>query len=297
MAVGDVSLGWEAGRRIVRRGPHVPWTRVADKFARADLVVANLECTISNRGTRWPTKNITIRAPLAAADSLVAGGIDVVSLANNHALDYGFDAFKDTLRLLDERGIGHAGGGRDSAAAHAPLMVEIDGLRIAFLGYVMPFSSRPSFNTRDWAAGPTRPGLAIGTADVVGREVTKARTQADVVVVMVHGGFEYSHRPSKRQRAIAKAAVDAGAALVIGHHPHVLQGYHHGNGTFVAYSLGNFVFDRFEGDANDTAILDVTLSADGVTSFRWIPIVIERGFPRPAVGAEIPRVLAKLPEL
>jgi poly-gamma-glutamate synthesis protein (capsule biosynthesis protein) len=295
MGVGDVMLGQSIGRRIVRKGPLAPWRQVMPYFNQADLVVANLECTISNRGTRWP-KTFAFRAPLQAADSLVAAGIDVVSLANNHALDYGIPAFEDTLALLREREIGYAGGGYDSAEAHAPLIVESNGLRLAFLGYVMPFSGKPAFNTRQWAAGPDRPGLALGTPDVVAREVAAIKDTVDAVIVMVHGGIEYSRGPNKAQRAFAAAAIGAGAKLLIGHHPHVLHGYKLADQTLIAYSTGNFVFDYFTGRMNDTAILDVTLSANGVESVDWIPIRIRNGFPTPAVGDEIPRILGQLPE-
>ena len=113
---------------------------------------------------------------------------------------------------------------------------------------------------------------------------------------MVHGGIEYSRGPDKKQRAFAAAAMGAGATLLIGHHPHVLHGYKQTQSTLIAYSIGNFVFDYFTGRKNDTAILDVTLSADGVESLDWIPIRIRNGFPTPAVGAEIPRILSQLPE-
>ena len=295
MAIGDVMLAQSIGRRIVRNGPLAPWRKVVHYFDQADLVVANLECTISNRGTPWP-KTFTFRAPLKAADSLVAAGIDVVSLANNHALDYGITAFEDTMRLLAERSIEYAGGGQDRTEAHAPLIVEQNGLTLAFLGYVMPFSGRPAFNTRQWAATDDRPGLALGTPDVVAREVAAVRDSVDVVVVMVHGGVEYTRAPGRSMREVAQAAVGAGANLFIGHHPHVLHGYRLGENTLIAYSIGNFVFDYFTGRMNDTAILDVTLSADGVESFDWIPIRIRRGFPTPAVGDEIPRIMGQLPE-
>lgn len=290
-------LGWQVGRKIVRKGPSAPWVHVKRYFDEADLVVANLECVISDRGEPWPTKLIHLRTPLAAADSLVAGSVDVVSVANNHALDFGPEGFTDTLGRLDDRHIGYAGGGANEAAAHAPFIAEENGLRIAFLGYVLPFSSRTTFSTREWAAGPNRAGLAIGTPEVVRADVTAARTVADLVVVMVHGGVEYRARPNSTQRAFAQAAIDAGATLVLGHHPHVLQGYARRGGTLVAFSLGNFVFARFDGASNDTAIMDVTLTPDGVTSVGWIPLVIEGGVPRPAVGAEIPRVMGRLPEL
>lgn len=296
MAVGDVMLAQSIGRRIVRRGPAAPWAGVVGLFDQADLVVANLECTISTRGSPWP-KDFTFRAPPAAADSLVAAGIDLVSLANNHALDYGVPAFEDTLALLDQHAIRHVGGGSDLGAAHAPVIIERNGLRLAFLGYVLSFAPENGFHTRQWAAGPDTPGLAIGTPEVVAREVAAAGRLADVVVVIVHGGREYSRGPNGKMRDFAQAAVNAGADLVVGHHPHVLQGYQRDAGTVIAYSLGNFVFDYFVGRPNDTAILDVTLSASGVQSLDWIPIVIERGFPRPAIGAEIPRILGRLVEL
>lgn len=296
MAVGDVMLAQSIARRIVKRGPLAPWAKVKPYFDQADLVVVNLECTISTRGKPWP-KTFTFRAPPAAADSLVAAGVDVVSLANNHAVDYGFNAFEDTMRYLDERGVGRAGGGHDLQEARAPLIVERNGLTIAFLGYVLPFSGRPAFNTRQWAATATEPGLAIGSPAIVAHDVPLARQMADVVVVMVHAGTEYSFRPNRKQRAFGKAAMDAGADLIIGHHAHVLQGYVYENKTLLAYSTGNFVFDYFEGAPNDTAILDVTLSADGVESVNWIPVVIERGFPRPAVGGEIGRITDRLKRL
>jgi poly-gamma-glutamate synthesis protein (capsule biosynthesis protein) len=297
MAVGDVMLAQTIGRRILSKGPLQPWRKVKPFFDQADIVVANLECTISDRGTKW-NKTFTFRAPAPeAADSLVAAGVDVVSLANNHAIDYGIPAFEDTLDLLDARGIGRAGGGRNHAEAHAPLIVEENGVRIAFLGYVLPFSGRPAFNTRQWAATDSRPGLALGTPEVIAAEVAAIRDSVDVVSVMVHGGVEYTRGPGKAMRRAADAAVQAGAKLFIGHHPHVLHGYRLDGKTLVAYSIGNFVFDYFTGRMNDTAIMDVTLSTDGVESVDWIPVVIQNGFPRPAVGGEIGRILGQLPEL
>ena len=296
MAVGDVMLAQTIGHRIKTIGPGAPWAKVKTYFDQADLVVANLECTISTRGTPWP-KTFTFRAPVAAAQSLVAGGIDAVSDANNHAMDFGRDAFADTLSYLDAAGVGHFGGGANLAQARKPLIIQRNGLTIAFLGYVLPFSGRPAFNTRQWAATASTAGLAIGTPDVVSADVTAARHLADVVVVMVHGGIEYTFKPNKAQKNFDRAALAAGAALVIGAHPHVLQGYVYESHQVIAYSTGNFVFDYFSGAENDTAILDVTLSADGVDSIHWIPIEIQNGFPRPAKGAEITRIMSHLKKL
>ncbi len=297
MAVGDVMLGWEVGRKIKNVGPEAPWAGVKRYFDEADLVVANLECVISNLGRAWPSKLIHLRAPLAAADSLAAGGIDLVSVANNHALDFGPGAFLDSLGRLDAEGIEYAGGGANADAARAPVIVEENGMTIAFLGYVLPFSSKTTFNTREWQATANRAGLTIGTPDAVRRDVELARDEADLVVVMVHGGLEYRGRPSAAQRTFANAALDAGASLVLGHHPHVLQGYARRGDRLIAFSLGNFVFARFDGRANDSAILDVTLTPDGVASLDWIPVVIRGGIPRPATPAEARRIRGWLPAL
>ena len=298
MAVGDVMLGWEVGRKIKNVGVGSPWAGVKRYFDEADLVVANLECVISNRGTRWPSKLIHLRAPLAAAESLVAGGIDVVNVANNHSLDFGQDAFMDSLGRLDAQGIEHAGGGANAQAAREPAIVEENGLRIAFLGYVLPFSSRTTFNTREWQATANRAGLSIGTPDAVRQDVNRVKEAVDLVVVMVHGGLEGRGRPSAAQRTFANAALDAGASLVLGHHPHVLQGYAKRGDKLIAFSLGNFVFARFDGRENDSAILDVTLTADGVASLAWIPVVIRNdGIPRPATAAESRRIMGWLPAI
>lgn len=297
MAVGDLMLAQSIGRRIVRNGAHVPFQHVAHLWAGADILVANLECAISNRGTR-ADKRFTFRAPLAAADSLTYAGIDVVSLANNHSLDWGVPALRDTMRLLDNRGIKHAGAGENSTAAHAPVFVERNGLRIAFLGYVARmWESHTSFYTGMWEAGATTPGVAIARPTEVARDVAAARKRADLVVVMLHAGAEYRPSPVKIQRRVARAAVAAGAALVIGHHPHVLQGFERSGGTLIAYSLGNFVFDLFTGAPNDTAIMDVTLNAQGVVRVRWIPVLIVNGFPRPATGSDATRILRRIPDL
>ncbi len=300
MAVGDLSFAGQVGRTLVQRGGLYPFGNVVSYFNQADLVMGNLECVISRRGAPWPAKAVLLRAPLAAANALVAGGFDLVNVANNHSLDYHARGFLDTVAALDAHRIGHVGGGRNYAAAHAPLIVQVNGLRIAFLGYVIPFFGPTNFSTRAWAARARSAGLALGTPAVVGADVRAARQQADVVVVTFHGGVELHLKPNNKARALANAAINAGAALVIGHHPHVLQGYHAGDHTLIAYSMGNFVFDHldfFPARTNDSAILSVTLSAHGVDSFSWIPIVVEDGAPRPAVGAEIPRILSEIPPL
>jgi poly-gamma-glutamate capsule biosynthesis protein CapA/YwtB (metallophosphatase superfamily) len=298
MAVGDVMLARTIGRRIRLKGAQVPFRHVAATLAAADITVANLECAISARGTR-EQKAFTFRAPPKAADSLALAGIDVVSLANNHALDYGLVAMRDTMALLRERGIKWAGAGENEAQARAPLIVERNGLRIAFLAYLKGMGERSSsFRTRMWEAGPNKAGVALTRIENVVADVEAARAKSDVVVVMFHFGAEKRPSPVEHQRRLSAAAVEAGASLVIGSHPHVLQGYKRGPNTLIAYSLGNFVFDRFVAPATDSVILDVTLTADGVTQVRWIPVLLaDNGIPRLATGADAARILRRLPAL
>lgn len=291
MAVGDVVLGQTIGRRIIKNGPDTPWRKVSIYLNQADLLTINLECPISSRGTPWGGKKYTLRAPPGAASALVAAGVDVVNLANNHTLDYGVDAFGDTLARLDSLGVEHMGGGLNEAAAHAPVIVERNGLRIGFLGYALYFAPGTKSS---WAATGGNAGVAWATPARVAQEVAALKAQVDVVVVNFHGGRTNGAKPTNQVRQLTRAAVGAGAALVVGHHPHVLQGYTRQGNSLVAYSMGNFVFDYMTGRQLDTAILDVTLSAAGVTSFSWIPIVIQNGFPRPAAGAEIDRILAQI---
>lgn len=278
-AVGDVMLARSVGEAIVTSGPAVPFAGVAAALRGADIAVANLECAISERGEPAP-KGFTFRAPPQAADALLDAGIDVVSLANNHILDYGPDALADTVALLDARGIGHAGAGADSDRARAPVIVTGGGLRVAFLSYVdVPLEWR-GFDTREWEAGAGTPGVAWLHIGNLAADVAAARKLADVVVVLMHFGFEEQYSPSETQRAQARAAIDAGAALVIGHHSHVLQPVEwYGNGL-IAYSLGNFVFDGWDNPSNETAILFAELSDEGVLSYRMAPARIDgSGYP------------------
>lgn len=294
MAVGDMEMAFGVGRRIVNIGPQVPFAAVADDFALADLVLGNLECSLSRNGPPWPRKQLHFGAPRQAAEALAVGGVDVVSVANNHSLDFSRQAFMDTLGYLDAAGVAHSGGGADRASAHTPVVIERNGLTIAFLSYVTGFWGPYHFNTRAWEAKDSTPGIAIARPAEITADVAAARDLADVIVVSLHADGEYHHLPRQSMRRAAQAAVDAGAALVVGSGPHVLQGYRAGDHNLIAYSVGNFVFPGYTGRALDSAILDVTLTADGVTDFTWIPIVIRKALPQPANGDDADRILAVL---
>ena len=278
-AVGDIMLARSIGARITSdAAAWSPFAGVENILKGADLAVGNLECAVGTSGA--PAKKAyTFRAPPAAIGALTGAGIDVVNLANNHALDYGTDVFGETLELLDRAGVAHAGGGSSEAKAHEPTVVVIRGMRVAFLGYVKVMAEGKGgagFDTRSWEAKGSAPGIAWADPDRIAKDVASAKSDADVVVVFLHSGFEASYLPNVWQRLAARAAVDAGASLVLGAHPHVLQGSERYKNGFIAYSLGNFVFDGSDGYS---AILQVTLDRDGVKDVAWTPVMLRGGAP------------------
>ena len=302
-AVGDIMLGRSVGRLIAERGPSFPLERVQPLLVPADVRFANLELPLTQRGVP-ALKDYLFRAPPAAVAALTYAGFNLVSLANNHMLDYGTEGLLDTLAALDRAGIAHAGAGRDPGEAHAPAIFSVKGVRLALLAYLnVPHERRSGFSPEGTAAAPGRPGVAWGTPETVRRDVAAARGRADVVIVSLHSGYEYTPIPNPMQRELAYAAVDAGAALVLGSHPHVLQGVEFYRGAAIVYSLGNFVFDLDDDDRRQpglpsllSAVLRVTLTADGVRGMRFLPVIIDarEGRPVPVGGAEARPVLERI---
>lgn len=277
MAVGDVMLARSIGKRVQRYGPGIVFRDVQDVLDRADLFVMNLECNITT-STDEESKHYTFKAPPVTADALSLAGVDVAGVANNHAMDWGEQGLTDTLDLMADRGIATPGGGRTRAEAYAPVVLQRNGLKVAFLAYVDAFTESTGFNTREWKAGVDRPGLAIATPTRIAADVAKAKGLADVVVVLVHAGYEYVPNHNSEQKGYADAALNAGATLYLGAHPHVLQGYKKKGDKLIAWSLGNFVFDGMDG-ASISTILAVDLTKDGVTRVKWHPVKLVNGFP------------------
>ncbi len=295
-AVGDLMMARSIGRALQRSPADTPLAAVADRLRAADVTVGNLECALGVAG-RPAAKSYTFRGPPAAADALRDAGFDVVSLANNHSLDYGEAAQAETLALLDAAGVAHVGSGRNEAAAYAPVFIEARGLRLAFLGYVHVPIEFSGFDTARWRAAGEKPGLAWAEPARIAADVAAARAQADLVIVLLHAGYEGRTTPNAVQRANAYAAIDAGAALVLGAHPHVLQGVEQYHGGWIVYSLGNFVFDGFTGVSNESAILLVTLSRNGVEALTWTPVVIRNGRPHLAADSAAAAIRQRIERL
>lgn len=276
-AAGDIMLARSIGRALQRDPNDSPFAGVIDVLRAADVTVGNLECAIGTSGTR-ARKSFTFLAPPEAAMSVADAGFDLVTLANNHSLDYGAEALASTMQLLDGVGVRHVGAGMNRAQAHQPAVIDVKGIRLAFLGCVNT-GAEGRYRRETWEATDERAGVAWGVPEDVAADVIAAKSQAHVVIVMMHAGAEGSRKPNAIQRGIAQAAIDAGASLVIGAHPHVLQPVERYGAGIIAWSLGNFVFDGFRGAANKTGILQVTLSRDGVRDVSLTPAVIQGGKP------------------
>jgi poly-gamma-glutamate capsule biosynthesis protein CapA/YwtB (metallophosphatase superfamily) len=202
----------------------------------ADLLIGNLEAPLTARTERVCSWRNSLRAEPGYVDVMKSVGFDAVCLANNHAMDYGWEALHESIMHLEQAGILHFGAGVNAQASRKPAIVDVHGKKIALLGYCDVYVGIPLY------AGENTPGVAALDLRSVAEDVAAARRVADHVIVNVHWGTEYIRIPHPAQREIAAAIVRAGASLVIGHHPHVLQGAERFGEQAAFYSLGNFVF-------------------------------------------------------
>ncbi len=292
-AVGDISLARQVVQRMETNGADYPYALVAPLVV-GDIGFANLEGALTDRGEPWP-KGYNFRTPPRFAAGLSRARFGVVTLGNNHTMDYGSVGLVDTIEALDAAGVRHAGAGVNTLAAHIPVVVEVHGLRVAFLGYAATPDEAAGFSIRSWAAGEAAPGVALGTPDGIAADVRAARQIADFVIVAVHAGSEYITTPNDTQQSLSRAALSAGADAYIGAHAHVVQPVELRGRQLVAWGLGNFIFDLDNVDLANipqprvSLILDLTLTKGaGVTSYRAIPVTqdAEEDRPRPATDAE-----------
>ncbi|MFB3047181.1 MAG: CapA family protein [Acidiferrobacterales bacterium] len=294
-AVGDIMLGGSAVPKLRREGYDYPFLLVQPILRQADVVFGNLEGPLTDAGQAAPDKRYVFRSPPAkVAPALAAAGFTVVSLANNHTMDYGVEGLKQTMAALDEAGIQHTGAGMNLQEARRPAFVKSGDYTLGFLAYSLTFPE--SF----WAQGQ-RPGTAFGHASHVRADVAAARDQADVVVVSFHWGREATTELRDYQSKLAHAAIDSGASVVLGHHPHILQGIEYYKHGIIFYSLGNFVFGSYSRKATRSIIALLNLRGAKVLEVKLIPVNvdnIELVFqPQPLVEEQANEVIVELKRL
>lgn len=279
----------------------------------ADVNVANLECSYTDRGTPHPTKSVVFRSRPENVAGIVNAGVDVVTLGNNHIVDYGEPGMLQTMELLDSVGVGYSGAGINEYFALLPTFRTEQGIRLAFLGQC-------NRDGRTWNyqpfldAGYNKPGFGYLLPHNLEQAITWARDRADVVIIQLHSGDEYETappdkrlltvpppveacdigpgdpdflfrvEPSPGERELRRQAADDGADVVINHHPHVLQGFESYGGKLIAHSLGNFVFDLYYPETMPTIVLTLEMGKSGITGYTFTPAWIDDWIPHPATG-------------
>ena len=291
--LGDFLPAGSADPVIESRGYGHLFAGVKDILNSADAVVLNLESPISSRGKAVEGKAYTFRASPLAAEGMAASGVRAVWLANNHILDFGVEALDDTIGHLERAGIAHAGAGCDVAAAACPAVLDFSGIKVSLLSFSNTFPD-------SYWAGKDRPGTFFGAPGPVGRAVRRSAQNGDgPVVVSFHWGAELMAEPKKYQEDLARLAIEAGAALVVGHHPHIPQRIDVYGGVPILYSLGNFSFGSYSGKVREGLLAVAGFGPDGRCAGPEVhPILVnnhEVGFsPRPLSGPEGRRVFEAL---
>ncbi len=241
-----------------------------EEMTAADIMMLNNEFAYSLRGEEEQNKSYTFRAAPERVGILKEMGVDIVSLANNHALDFGMEALLDTFDTLEEAKIDYVGAGVNLDRAKAPIYYNVGDKKIAFVA-----ASRVVF-AMDWYATDTRSGM-IGTYDptLLLGVIKEAKEQSDFVVVYVHWGVERTHTPTDYQKSLARKYIDAGADAVIGCHPHVLQGLEFYQGKPIAYSLGNYWFNN---TTREAGLLKLILPPEGGLKVQLLPTLGENTY-------------------
>ncbi len=295
-AGGDVMGDRKMATFLDKNGGAAAFEGVKPYFEGAHIGFVNLEGAISDTGSRNTVKEYTFRSRVALIDGLTSAGIDVVSLANNHVLDYRWAALADCISRLDSAGIKHAGAGKDFDTASAPVILDTPAGKVSMIAV--------SQITASFASTSSRPGTYYVSEDSISKallaKVTEASQQSDFVVVSIHWGVEYKTVANSKQTSLAHALIDAGADLVLGHHPHVVQGMEIYKDRLIVYSLGDFVFHHYSRITGEAFVLQVSLPRDGSAPYGTLtPVYLtdSHGVPEVVTGKDAKRILDRMAKL
>ncbi|MED3822404.1 CapA family protein [Priestia flexa] len=275
--VGDIMMGRHIKEVTSRHGEDFVFRNVQPFFDESDYVSGNYESPIlTNDEDSYEKidKSIHLYSEEEDLKTMKNAGFDVLNLANNHAMDYGTKGLEDTLASFEKNRMNYVGAGRNKEEAKHISYKEVDGVKISSVGFTDVYVA-------GMKAGKNNPGILDADPDVIFETIQEAKENADLVVVNAHWGAEYDVEPSERQQGLAKAMVDAGADIIIGHHPHVLQSFDVYNGSIIFYSLGNFVFDQGWSKTKNTAMVQYNLNKEGQATVDVIPMIIKEGSPTP----------------
>jgi poly-gamma-glutamate capsule biosynthesis protein CapA/YwtB (metallophosphatase superfamily) len=298
-AVGDIMLSRKVARFIKEENDaYYPFKKVSPWLESGDITFGNLESPFGRGGKPIPGKGIWFKAEPEYASVLKTVGFDVLSVANNHILDFDSEVLLENLEVIDSLGLHSIGAGRNIEEARSPVIIEKNGTKVAFLGYSDFYNIFWDWSyQRSFVAKEDLPGVAPLDLKVMEEDIKRVRDSVDMVVVSVHWGVEESPRPSAEQRQMAHALWEAGADVILGHHPHVLQGIEVKDGNVVAYSLGNFVFDQPWEDNRQSVILNLDFNMGKLSGLRLVPVYTKDGRALPAEGDKSEAILDKIVKL
>ena len=272
--VGDIMLDRGVEYMVKKEGKgdfKFPFLKIGEFLNKSDILFGNLEGPISDKGTKVGSI-YSFRNDPKAIEGLKFAGFDILSVANNHIFDYGREAMEDSFLRLKKAGIDYVGGGFSEKETYAPTIKKIKGTKIAFLAFT-------NLGTEYWSAKGNRSGIAWLTKESLEKGIKKAKEKADLVFVSMHFGKEYQSFPALQQKYFSHLAIDLGADLVIGHHPHVIQPIEEYNRGYIAYSLGNFIFDQaFSEETMQGLILKVLVENSKIKEVVPIEIKINQYF-------------------
>jgi poly-gamma-glutamate synthesis protein (capsule biosynthesis protein) len=279
---GDVHFEGVLRARLAS-DPRTALGPIAAVLRKSDLAALNLETAITTGGTRAPGKQYTFRAPATAFTALKAAGVDVVTMANNHGMDYMESGLSDTLAAIKKSRFPVVGIGKNATEAYRPFRATIKGNRVAIIGATQVLDSE---FIQSWTATANKGGLA-SAKDVprLLQAVRQTRKTADTVIVFLHWGAELMKCPTPDQRSLADALVKAGADVVVGSHAHILLGSGYLGQAYVQYGLGNFAFYNWGPETGKTGVLTLTINGRKVLKDQWTPARIDGGVPIPVAGA------------
>ncbi len=292
LAGGDLLFTSHLNPYIAKQGYDYPFLGLRSLLEKADIVFANLETPLTSGGEPFPAKGYTFRAPPLWAKALARNGFNLLSLANNHIMDYGAQGLADTLRLLRREGIQFSGAGENVKQARRAAWLEINGLKIACLSYSLTFP-------QEFYAQENQPGTAFAYAQFLEEDIPATRSLSDVLIVSFHWSEELRRIPKDYQRKLAHKVIDLGADIVLGHHPHVLQGLEVYRGKVIAYSLGNLAFASYSRRVKTSMLLRCRLGrGHTIREVEIIPLSVNNHQihfqPQPLSGAAARSLLCDL---
>jgi len=296
VAVGDIMLGGTAEEVLIENGYHYPFIKVQHLLDDADIVIGNLEGPLTNlcESTLEDKEYIFRSPPNLVAPALKNAGFNILNLANNHILDFDTQGMNDTINSLSKQHIHTVGTGNNSAEARSATILKTNNGNVGFLSYSLTFPE--SF----WAT-KNKAGTAFGHEKDIREDVQRLSKQVDYVVVSFHWGREKSLELRPYQPKLGRAAIDAGADIVLGHHPHVLQAVEEYNNGLIIYSLGNFVFGSYSTAAKTSVVARLTLHHGKYYSAEFTPINVSNTEvifqPQPLTGAAATNVIEQINSL